>query len=132
VNTVAKETRGTLPHFPDPKDPDQRIRMGCPLEGENLRYRYREVTGGDTPAAWDAADFTFGYRFEWTLADIMACAVCEAKGAADCRSVKGERYFMDMHRVRTRETHKPCFVMTKCGDILKRKERIRDGVVKYR
>ena len=130
--TVAEKKQGNLPHFPDPHDDDQRIRMGCPEEGENLRWRYREVTGGDTPAAWDDDDFLCGYNFEWALADMMACAVCEAEGAADCRSVHGERYFMELQHRRTKESGKPCFTMTKCGNILTRKAQIARGAGEYR
>ena len=132
MSVATQKVQGNLPHFPDPHDPDQRIRMGCPEEGENLRWRYREVTGGDTPATWTEDDFLFGFNFEWALADLMACAVCSAKGHAGCTSVKGEGYFMDMHRKRTAESGKPCFVMTLCKDPFTRKAQIARRQVTYR
>ncbi len=133
------EQQGALPHFPAEDDPDQRIRMGCPLDGENLRWRYREVTGGDTPAAWTDDDFRDGNSFEWALADYLACAGCRAEKRVeyrgrdirgregvtwewvDCRTVHGRGYYMDLHRKRTTESGKPCFVMTLCQTPLTRK-----------
>jgi hypothetical protein len=98
--------------------------MGCPEEGEDMLHRYREVICGVSPRGWTSDDYLFGFNFEWALADLMACAVCSAKGHAGCTSVKGEGYFMDMHRQRTAESGKPCFVMTLCSDILTRKAQI--------
>jgi len=130
------ETHHPLPWFPNKQEAEvygcNRIRMGCPDEGENLRWRYREVTGGDTPASWTDDDFLFGFNFEWALADLMACAVCEAHGHAGCTSVKGGGYFMDLHHTRTAESGKPCFVMTLCKDPFTRKAQIARRQVTYR
>jgi hypothetical protein len=129
---MATIASGNLPHFPDEKDEDQRIRMGCPVDGEDLLHRYRDVVCGTSPRGWTDDDYLNGYNFEWALADTVACSACEARGQADCRSVHGRRYFMDMQRKRTQETGKPCFVMTKCESIVKRKQQIRDRMVEYR
>lgn len=132
MNTVAKEKQGNPPYFPPKNDEDQRIRMGCPLDEEDLLHRYREVVSGTSPKDWTREDYLFAYRFEWALADIMACSMCKATGRADCRSVKGERYFMDMHRLRTAETGRPVFVMTLCQNPLTRMAQIAGRQVDYR
>lgn len=86
IKPVASGAWKSQPHFPDPDDEDQRIRMGSPaIEGmsdqraeEHLLHRYREVISGASPQGWTVKDYLDGFRFEWALADLRACQNCEA------------------------------------------------------
>jgi hypothetical protein len=151
----------TLPHWPDKDDPDQRIRMGCPVAGEDLIHRYREVISGLSPAHWTEKDFLDGYRFEWALADLKACWECRSKDTdcldiqrmkpkeewkdpkqpeyiivghrwQGCRSVVGGGYYMDLHHKKTRDAGKPVFVVFNCNGPETRRAEIAARQVAYR
>lgn len=168
--TYEEQLRGThhpLPWLPNDKEAEVYghggVRLGSPdidglTEEQAIMYlvhRYNQVISGAPFSKWGVNDYVFGNSFEWALADLTACSLCQAAVRlehhrfdlhgdenpnsavtwaewTDCRSVRGQGYYMDLHHKRTSETGRPCFAMTLCLTPLTRKGQIHGRTVDYR
>jgi hypothetical protein len=147
-----KELKGNLPHWPTHEDlkngSPNRIRLGAPLEGENLIRRYIQVFNDMRDVDWKRWDLGICYiDMEQALADLMACAECAVtevlpveikdshgrlvlyranKTHGGCRTFTGRTMFKELHRARTRLLGQPYFRMCNCKGPEWRKARIEE------
>jgi hypothetical protein len=139
--------RGNPPHFPDHDElrngAPNRIRLGCPLQGEDLVRRYFRVFADLRDMDYRTWDFEAGFNFEWGLADLRACEECQVTDIdppvigkdsqgreyrlyhiRGCRTFAGKGMFLDLDRKTTRALGKPKFVVRNCEGPEWRKEQL--------
>lgn len=164
---ILLETHHPLPWLPNKEEAEvygsNRARLGSPdIDGLSeeqaimyLVHRYNQVISGAPFSKWDVNDYVFGNCFEWALADLTACSLCQAAVRlehhrfdlhgdenpnapvtwaewTDCRTVRGQGYYLDLDHKRTSETGRPCFAMTLCHTPLTRKGQIAGRMASYR
>jgi len=146
---MLKATHHDKPWLPNDLEAEvygsNRVRMGCPDPGEDLIHRYREVITGASPVGWSDRILLDGFKFEWALADLLACRNCTADTFTEhktpwkdadgnpivlrdyygCRTVQGHGWYLSLHRKRTRESGYPVFVMTNCQGCMARLDEIK-------
>ena len=152
-----KDLRGNMPHWPTHQDiregSPNRIRLGCPVEGEGLVRRYIRLFSDLRDLDWKSWDFLSAFDFEHALADLKACEECDAADVSSvgmkdshnreyrwyrvpgCRTFCGHAAFKDIDRARTRLVGRPVFVMRNCQGPEWRKEqlaRMYEGGARFR
>ena len=141
--TVLKPQDEHLPRFPSSDEiresRNNRVRLGGPDATDDTVYyihRYNRILAGVSPTLLTTDEFLFGYKFEWTLADLKACEACDGQ----CRTFQGRHQYMDFDRggyeaalKRYNEQGgrppKPRFVVRNCADA---KQRMRQLAEFYR
>lgn len=87
-----------------------RVRMSCPVKGEDLFHRYRKVLAGLKGIRFTDDEFLESFNFEHALADMTACEHC----GVTCRTVFGHSHYFDLDRKRTAKEGKPFFKVYPC------------------
>jgi hypothetical protein len=153
-----KDLKGNTPHWPTHKDllegSPNRIRLGAPLENEDLVRRYIQVFNDMRDLDWSKWDMKGSYiDFEHALADLKACEECDAADVSSvavkdsqnrerrwyrvpgCRTFCGHSAFKELDRAKTRLLGRPVFALRNCQGPEWRKEqlaRIYEGSAKMR